>query len=137
MRLSNNGVSTVDTSNQPVFGFGNSSEDRCLSTAHLNLKAGGRPGLLKAHALDKGSAPVLLSVSTLRSLGAIIDFEASKMVLRAVDAQKLIALEQSKAGHLLLPLVGDILDNSTQTLRPAPSLNDFVQSEVASRSPDE
>ena len=137
MRLSSNGVSAVDTSNQPVFGFGNSSEDRCLSTVLLNLKAGGRPGLLKVHALDKGSAPVLLSVSTLRSLGAIIDFAAGKMVLRAVDAQKLIALEQSKAGHLLLPLVGDILDNSIPTLRPVPSLNDFVQSEGVSRSPDE
>ena len=62
MRLSNNGVSTVDTSNQPVFGFGNSSEDRCLSTLHLNLKAGGRPGLLKVHALDKGCPSVTFGV---------------------------------------------------------------------------
>ena len=137
MRLSQNGMSRVDTDNQPVFGFGNSSEDRCVSTLHLNLRAGGRPGTLRIHALDKGSAPVLLSVSTLRSLGAIVDFGENNMVLRAIDPQKLIALEQSQAGHLLLPLIGDILDNAVPTCQPVPNLSSFVQNHAVASSSTE
>ncbi|CAE7511973.1 unnamed protein product, partial [Symbiodinium pilosum] len=68
MQLSANGVNHVDVNDKPVFGFGNSSEDRCVSTLHLNLQAGGRPGQLKIHALDKGSAPILFSVASLKAL---------------------------------------------------------------------
>ncbi|CAE7735180.1 RE1, partial [Symbiodinium sp. CCMP2456] len=60
MRLSQHGVDAIDTGDAPVFGFGNSSEDRCVSTLHLRLAAGGRPGVIRIHALDKGSAPVLM-----------------------------------------------------------------------------
>ena len=117
MRLSQNGVSQVDTNNRPVFGFGNSSEDKCVSTLHLNLQAG---------ALDKGTAPVLLSVATLKALGAIVAFGESTMVLRQVDPQRLLTLEQSRAGHLLLPLVGDILDKAVPMQDPIPPLSQFV-----------
>ena len=35
----------------------------------------GQMGSLKVHALDQGEAPVLLSVQSLRGLGAVIDYE--------------------------------------------------------------
>ena len=40
MQLSSNGINHVDVNDKPVFGFGNSSEDRCVSTLHVNLQAG-------------------------------------------------------------------------------------------------
>ena len=89
------------------------------------------------HALDKGTAPVLLSVATLKALGAIVDFGASTMVLRQVDPQRLLTLEQSRAGHLLLPLVGDILDKAVPTQGPIPPLSQFVPAHREGKSPRE
>ena len=79
-QLSSHGVCQMDTQDRPVFGFGNSSEDRCVSTLHLKIRAGEKPGVMKIHALDRGSGPVLLSVATLKALGAILDFSDGTMV---------------------------------------------------------
>ena len=59
----------------PTFGFGNSSRNQCISTAKVQIQAGDKKGILQVHALEEGQGPVLLSISTLRALGAIIDFE--------------------------------------------------------------
>eukprot|EP00439_Symbiodinium_sp_Y106_P016270 s10372_g2.t1 len=75
----------VDTSKQPIFSFGNSSENRCVSTVELGVKAGGKNGKLTVHTLDQGSGPILLSVASLRALGAIIDFQNDLIVFRAID----------------------------------------------------
>ena len=128
MQLSSNGVGHVDVYDKPVFGFGNSSEDQCVSTLHLNLRAGGRPGQLKVHALDMGSAPILFSIASLRALGATIDFSECTMVLKNVDRNRLLHLEQSRTGHLLLPLTGDLLEKSVATHSPVPLLSSYVQS---------
>ena len=136
MQLSSNGIDRVDTQDRPVFGFGNSSEDRCVSTLHLNLLAGGRQGQLKVHALDKGTAPILFSVSSLKALGAVVDFGESTMVLRNVDPNRLMYLEQSRTGHLLLPLTGDLLEQAVATHAPVPNLSDFVQSPQGKSSED-
>ncbi|CAE7205299.1 unnamed protein product [Symbiodinium sp. CCMP2592] len=127
MALSKNGVSEVDVDNRPTFGFGNSTEDQCVSTLNLRLSAGGRPGLLRIHALDRGTAPVLVSVDALRSLKAIIDFSDDSIVLRGIDATKVMVLERSSTGHLLLPLTGDILEGAVSTHRPVPGLREYVQ----------
>ena len=130
MRLSPMGVSQVDTVDRPIFGFGNSSEDRCISTLHLNVQAGEKPGIMKIHALNRGSGPILLSVATLKALGATIDFGESTMVLKKVDSSKLLALEESQTGHLLLPLVQDILSGAQRTGKPIPSLSSYLAKEA-------
>ena len=58
----------VDTQRQPTFSFGNSSENRCVSTVEVGIKAGAKNGRLTIHALDQGSGPILLSVASLRAL---------------------------------------------------------------------
>ena len=73
------------------------------------------------HTLDKGSGPILFSIETLRSLGAIIDFEHDLICFR-----KLSQLEQSSSGHQLVPLVQDWYHASKPTKRPVPSLKDFI-----------
>ena len=54
-------LAQVDVKNTPM-SFANSSDNKCCSTIQLGLE-------------DQGTGPVLLSVSTLRSLGALVDFE--------------------------------------------------------------
>ncbi|OLP95919.1 hypothetical protein AK812_SmicGene21911 [Symbiodinium microadriaticum] len=102
------GIQGVDVSNRPVFGFADSGEARCVSTVDLGLQANGQDGKLRVHALNKGSGPILISVSTLRTLGAIIDFEHDMMVLRHLDANKIIPLRRSTTGHQLMNLTEDL-----------------------------
>ncbi|CAE7036286.1 RE1, partial [Symbiodinium sp. CCMP2456] len=105
-------VNHIDLQDRPVFGFGNSSEDACISTVHLNVSAGGKPGTLKVHALDTGEGPILFSIDALRSLGAIVDYSADLMVLRNLDKHQLIRLERSSAGHQLFPLTEDFFEHA-------------------------
>ena len=132
MKLSPHGVSQVDTADRPVFGFGNSSEDRCVSTLHLRVQAGEKPGIMKIHALNRGAGPILLSVATLRALGAALDFGEGTMVLRKVDDRRLLTLEESQTGHLLLPLASDLLSGAEQTARPIPNLTSYLKESEAS-----
>ncbi|CAK8988241.1 CCHC-type domain-containing protein [Durusdinium trenchii] len=101
-------VLEVDVNNQPVFGFGNSSRDKCLSTTKMRISANQKDGVLTIHTLDRGEGPVLLSIDTLRKLKAIIDFEEDLVVFRALDPNQVIQLERSQAGHRLLPLTDDL-----------------------------
>lgn len=122
------GVLEVDTTNTPKFGFGNSSTDRCVSTAKMRILADSKPGVLQVHALDKGKGPVLLSIATLRALKAIIDFDSDLIVFRALDDMKMIQATQSQAGHQLLPLTEDLYSNAVTCTKRVPSLREFSSS---------
>ena len=116
------GVANIDFSDRPVFGLGNSSKNQCASTADLQVPMAGRLGTMKVHALDEGSAPILLSIHSLRRLGAVIDFEHDLAVFRHVDPRKMIRLERSSAGHQLMPLTDDIYTQAVDLGKPLGSL---------------
>ena len=59
MRLSADAVANIDVTDCPKFGFGNSSEETCVSTVHFKVKAQGQDGTLKVHALSGGEGPSL------------------------------------------------------------------------------
>ena len=120
-----NGVLKVDTEEKPTFGFGNSSKDTCISTAKVEISANQQPGVIKIHALDKGTGPILISVDTLRSLGAVIDFTADLVAFRALDKHKVIPLERSSSGHQLLSLTDDLYRNARHCEQAVPSLADL------------
>ncbi len=120
------GVSHLDLHDRPVFGFGNSSRDQCLSTAALEINADGQSGEVRVHALDKGEGPVLFSVESLRTLGAVIDFENDLLVFRKLNDKKIIELERSSTGHQLLPMTGDWFANAKGTAQPVPGLDAFL-----------
>ncbi|CAE7406995.1 RE2, partial [Symbiodinium sp. KB8] len=109
------GIKGVDVENRPVFGFADSGEARCVSTVDLGLQANGQDGKLRVHALNKGTGPILISISTLRTLGAIIDFEQDMMVLRHLDARKVIPLRRSTTGHQLVNLTEDLYQDARAT----------------------
>ena len=119
------GVANIDFSDRPVFGLGNSSKNQCASTADLQAPMAGRLGTMKVHALDEGSAPILLSIHSLRRLGAVIDFEHDLAVFRHVDPRKMIRLERSSAGHQLMPLTDDIYTQAVDLGKPLGSLKDL------------
>ena len=119
------GLQDVDLSDRPSFGFGNSSRDQCVSTASLGVPLDGRTSTLKIHALDKGQAPILMSIHSLRKLGAVVDFEHDLAVFRHVNARKLLRLERSSAGHQVMPLTEDVFEGAVNLPKAFPSLREF------------
>ncbi|CAE7805834.1 GIP, partial [Symbiodinium necroappetens] len=119
-----NGVSSVDLGDRPVFGFGNGSENQCASTVLLKIAANKVPGALKVHCLDQGSGPLLLSVESLRKLGAIVDFEEDMICFRKLDAHKIVQVERSTTGHQLISMTEDIMSKAKLVLAvPLMALN--------------
>ncbi|CAE7797952.1 unnamed protein product, partial [Symbiodinium sp. CCMP2456] len=88
-------LAEIDKNNQPLFGFGNSTEGRCLSTCKVGVQAGGQAGKVQIHTLNEGVGPILLSIDALRSLGAIVDFREDLLVLTAINDRKIIPLRRS------------------------------------------
>ena len=99
----------VTEADRPTFGFGNSQKAKCLSTCVLKLPHEERPMQLRVHVVDEGKAPVLLSVDTLRKMGAIIDFATDEVIFSKIAPDKMIKLERSTSGHQLLPLTSDFI----------------------------
>ena len=114
-----------------MFSFGNSSRNRCASTVQMLLEAAGKPGHLQIHTLEEGKGPILLSVDTLRTLKAVIDFENDVLVFRALDDRKLIPVTRSATGHQLTPCSTDLYKNAWQAERAVPSLLSYRGAEAA------
>ena len=125
-RFGTDRVLEVDKTERPVFAFGNSSQDQCLSTAQIKVTAGGSPGQLRVHALDRGHGPILLSIDTLRALGATIDFESDIVVFRRLNSSRAVRLERSSSGHQLISLSDDLLATSVALKEPLPSFADLM-----------
>eukprot|EP00439_Symbiodinium_sp_Y106_P064324 s93_g10.t1 len=126
-KMGTSGIKGVDTNNRPTFGFADSGEARCISTVELGLQANGQAGSLRVHALNKGTGPILISVSTLRTLGAIIDFSSDLMVLRNLDPYRVIPLKRSSTGHQLMNLTEDLFRDATTVQTAIPSLASHVE----------
>ena len=116
----------LDPQNRPVFGFGNSSENQCLSTCKIGVTAGGQDGQVQVHTLDCGEGPILLSVDALRSLGAVVDFRNDLMLLSALDNTRIIPLQRSSAGHQLLSLTRDLFQDAHRARMPVPDLKSYI-----------
>lgn len=122
----NSGIHDIDPKNTPTFGFGNSSRDTCLSTAQVEITANQKPGLLQVHTLDRGVGPILVSIATLRQLGAIVDFSSNLAVFRNLDARKVVPLVESASGHQMVSLTDDLLMNAKVCSKDIPGLADYI-----------
>ena len=125
-KTGHDGVHSVDMSDRPSFGFGNSDREQCASTACIEVPLNGQQSLLKVHALDKGTAPVLMSIHSLRRLGAVVDFEKDLAVFRHVDDRSVVQLERTSAGHQVLPLTEDAFQGAVKLDKPIRSLHSLV-----------
>ncbi|CAE7327782.1 unnamed protein product, partial [Symbiodinium microadriaticum] len=117
----------INSDDPPVFSFGNSTENRCCSTARLGVCADGKPGELQVHTLDQGQSPILLSVEALRRLGAIIDFREDLAVFRALDDRKVLRLVRGQSGHQLLSLTEDWMAQAEPASTAVPGLASYLQ----------
>ncbi len=120
------GITKVDVEDRPTFGFGNSEHNQCVSTCYLKLPVQEQDMSCKIHALDKGSAPVLISVSTLRRMGAIIDYNNDEAIFTAINPQKIVKLARSAAGHQLLPLTTDFMQEGSVCSKATTSLRQLI-----------
>ena len=71
----------VDPSERPSFRFGNNGRTVCLSTAQLPVPLHGGLSTTKVHVHDIPNQPILLSIASLRSRAAVIDYEKNPDVV--------------------------------------------------------
>ena len=102
----------------PSFRFGNNGQQSCMATALLQTPAGDKEAKMRIHLHDIPGQPVLLSVKSLRSLGAVIDFERDEAIFRRLDPSKVVRLETTDSGHQLYPLVENVLNQAKHRGRP-------------------
>ena len=88
------------------FKFGNGQCQRAASFVEIPQLIDGKTITLGVHALDAAGVPLLLSVRTLRRMGAVIDTERNCMKLKKFS-EKWIPLKQGANEHLLLDLTSD------------------------------
>lgn len=116
----------VKEADRPTFGFGNSQKARCLSTCTMEIPNREKTLDLKVHVLGEGRASVLLSVDSLRKMGAIIDFANDDVIFTKVNPRTLIHLERSTSGHQLLPLTKDFISEGKTLPRPVKDLRQLA-----------
>ena len=92
------------------------------------MSANGAPGELSVHTLDRGQSPILLSIDTLRRLGALIDFQSDLVVFRNLDSRRIVRLARSRTGHQLLPMSEDWLASASLAPVEIPGLEAYMNS---------
>ncbi|CAE7032785.1 RE1 [Symbiodinium natans] len=94
------------------FRFGNGQTSQSLSYVEIPQRLDGKLIYLGLHTIDATNVPILLSVKTLKKLGAIIDVGRGLVIFQAVNEAVAVRLEESPTGHLLLDLTQDWLSAS-------------------------
>ena len=92
---------------QRQFRFGNGHVSSSLSYVELPQRLDGHLIHLGIHTIDAEGVPVLLSIKTLKKLGAIIDVARRLVIFQSVNARVAVRLQESPSGHLLLDLCSD------------------------------
>ena len=112
---------------QPSFRFGNNAQHQCMSTALVKLPSRHVDSTMRVHVHDIPGQPVLLSVKSLRALGAVIDFSNDQAVFRSLDPAAVVTLQTTESGHQLFPLTRDVLEGATPLRRPFKSFEHHDQ----------
>ena len=114
----------VDVSNRPTFRFGNGQRKTCISTAKLRMGLGQKSGSMEVHVHESSNQPILMSVKSLKALGAVIDFSTGEAILKHVDSKKVIMFEEEANGHLTMDLTQNLLKNAVHRQHSFVSLKD-------------
>ena len=80
----------------------------------LGVDMGSKSGQMQIHVHDVPDQPILVSVKSLKALGAILDFSRNEVIYTKVCDRSVVPLQVAANGHLLMPLTGDLLAGSHQ-----------------------
>ena len=108
----------IDLESRPTFKFGNGHRKTCLSTAEVDMLVGEKKGRMAIHVHDSQDQPILVSVKSLKSLGATIDFRTGHCVFTNVDPTSVVQLEAEENGHLTMCLTEDLLKGAKKLAKP-------------------
>ena len=117
------------------FKFGNGQKETTQLAVQVPVRLGGRVGTVKA-AIVKGSAPLLISRNALKTLKAVIDFEASSMTV--FDERITVPLYTNQAGQFTVDLLGDQdmnLEPFAEVMNLEPTVEPNVLTPPAHESP--
>ena len=90
-----------------AFRFGNGQSRTAESYVEIPQLLDGKEVRLGVHTLDVPEVPVLVSIQTMRKLGAVISTAGDFVVFEKVNPNVQVPLVQSRSGHLLLDLTTD------------------------------
>ena len=121
------GIRHVSLDERPTFGFGNSQKSRAMSTCYIRVPSEKQPLNFRVHVIPDGQAPILMSIDTLRRLGAIIDYGKDQAIFTNLCPKTLVSLERSQLGHQLLPLGADFLSHGRPLPRAVMSLEQLSE----------
>ena len=106
------GVETVKICPNPrkTFRFGDGEQLSAMSYVELPQKLHRREISFSVYSLDVPRVPILMSIRTLKKLGAIVDFGERTVCFHKVDQSIVIPLTETRSGHLLIDLTKDWLN---------------------------
>jgi hypothetical protein len=88
----------------------------------LGITADSKAGSMDVHTLQAPGVPILLSIKSLRRMGAIIDFGNDTAVFTKLNGCKLVQLERASSGHQLFPLTTDVFEGAIPLAKPVSDL---------------
>ena len=102
----------VDTNDRTRFKFGNGGIKQAVSRLDLNVFGNSQNGIISLSAVDTDDryVPMLGSAQFLKRIGAVIDHETGEAIFKNLDSTRVVQLERSSSGLLMLDIVKDILD---------------------------
>ena len=74
----------IDRSDWPKYTLADGRSERSVGAAEFEVQAGGQPGVMRVHSLPIDESPLLIGMSTLRRMGAVIDFDRALAIFKRV-----------------------------------------------------
>lgn len=98
----------IDSSQNRRFRFGNGKGQNAENLTKIQQTIGGKEGSLAIHGLGAQNVSILISIKTLRILGAVIDFRRNVAIFENYSSRP-VRLQQASSGHLMVDLTSDWL----------------------------
>ena len=106
----------------PSFKFGNHGRVVCAATTQVQVLLDGTSGLINVAVHDVPGQPLLLSIRSLRCLGAVISYAKDEMIMTKVNPSKVLKLERAESGHQLFSMIDDAYGSTRHLAHPFVSL---------------
>ena len=97
-----------------------------MSEGKATVQPLGVASILSSHALPVPKAPILISVQSMGTLGAVVNFTTGRAIFHYLDPDKCVQLYRSRGGHLYI----DFSDAMPEVAGGLKALMDFSKDVV-------